>query len=142
MFFAGSFDHTVDEKGRINIPASFRSQLPASDDFFFYVTVGREGCLYVFPPEIFEHMSLDMEKDTGSFLNPNINKVVFTQTMALSQPCHCDAQGRLVIPKQHLDRAKIDGKVKIVGLRDRMQLWNPDLFERYIQSIEMSSGNS
>lgn len=141
MFFAGSFDHTVDEKGRINIPAVFRSQLPASDEFFFYVTVGCEGCLYVFPPEVFELMSIDMEKDTGSFLNPNNNKVIYTQTMALTHPCHCDSQGRLVVPKTHLEKARINGKVKIVGLRDKMQLWDPDLFEKYTQVSQMSSRN-
>jgi MraZ protein len=141
MFFAGSFDHTVDEKGRVNIPASFRSQLPAADDFSFYVTLGREGCLYVFPPDVFEQMSIEMEKDTGSFLNPNSNKVVYTHIMALTQSCHCDAQGRLVIPKTHLEKAHIAGKVKIVGLKDKMQLWSPELFERYVQSLEMSSGN-
>lgn len=141
MFFAGSFDHTVDEKGRVNIPATFRSQLPASDEFFFYVTLGIEGCLYVFPPEVFEQMSNEMEKDTGSFLNPNSNKIVYTQIMALTQPCHCDAQGRLVIPKTHLEKARIGVKVKIVGLKNKMQLWNPEFFEKYTQSIQMSSGN-
>jgi MraZ protein len=140
MFFAGSYDHTVDDKGRINVPADFRNQLPASGEYFFYVTVGQEGCLYVFPPEIFEAMSSEMEKDTGSFLVPNSNKAMYTRIMAMSQQCHCDAQGRLLVPKTHLETAKINGKVKIVGLKDKMQLWNPELFEKYIQSAVLSSG--
>ncbi|HEX9933754.1 MAG TPA: division/cell wall cluster transcriptional repressor MraZ [bacterium] len=75
-----------------------------------------------------------MKKDTGSFLHSDPTKPLYTKIMARSHQCHCDPQGRLVVPKSHLDMAKITNKVKIVGLQDTIQLWNPDLFEKYIES--------
>ncbi len=131
MFFVGSFDYYVDEKGRINFPSPFRSQLPKRKNYFFYVTFhSKKGCLYILPPEEFEKMSLDMEKDTGSFLNPNENSVVYEDIMSDTHQCHLDSQWRLTLPRSHLEKANIRDKVKVVGLKNKIQLWNPDVFQK------------
>ena len=135
MFFSGSVTYAVDQKGRVNIPSKFRNQLQRGEDaegLIFYVTTGGKlSCLNVYPPEIFENMAEQMEDETGPILDPNNNMPTYTELMASAESCRCDSQGRLVIPKKHLDAAQIDKEVKIVGLGKRIQLWNPQLFEQY-----------
>ncbi len=137
IFFSGSSIYTVDSKGRVNIPARYRSQLTrdssTSDGLVFYVTTGGNmKCLNVFPPEVFESIAKKMEEECGAILSPNENMPTFTKMMADAESCRCDNQGRLIVPKKHLKEAEIDNKVKIVGLGQRIQLWNPDLFEEYV----------
>ena len=53
--------------------------------------------------------------------------------MSNAQPCRSDQQGRIIIPKEHLDYAQIKEEVLIVGLGSRIELWNPELFDKSIE---------
>lgn len=137
MFFAGSVLYGVDKKGRINIPAQFRMQLDASKALggncqLYYVTVGLEKCLNVFPEHTFEAMVSKMEEETGATLDPNENMPKFVKIMGSAQTCRADQQGRIIVPKKQLEEVKIESQVRIVGLGRRIQFWNPDLYEAYI----------
>ena len=143
-FFSGSVIHTVDSKGRINIPARYRNQLGRDaadngDGLVFYVTTGGPAdCLNVIPLEDFEIMASKMEDECGPFLNPNESIRDFTEMMASAEACRCDQNGRLIVPKKHMEKAGIQDEVKIVGLGKRIQLWNPDRFETYILKQNLS----
>lgn len=138
-FFTGSYKYSVDVKGRVNIPARYRSQIEEdSEGQFFYVARGPNINLSVFPPEVFENMIEGLERECGSYLEPNDNRRKYLNTMATAQSCRCDKQGRLIVPKEHLEYAKINGEVKIVGLRNRIELWNPDLFDQYVNEQSSS----
>lgn len=137
MFFAGSVLYGVDKKGRINIPAQFRMQLDASKALsgngqLFYVTVGLEKCLNVYPESTFEAMVSKMEEETGASLDPNENMPRFVKIMGSTQACRADQQGRIIVPKQQLEEVQIENQVRIVGLGKRIQFWNPELYEAYI----------
>jgi len=132
-FFTGSYNYSVDLKGRVNIPARYRSQMNQDPEgLYFYVTRGPNKNLSVFPPEVFENIVEGLEQECGSYLEPNDNRKKYLSTMATAQSCRCDQQGRLIVPKDHLEYADITGEVKIVGLRNRIELWNPTLFEQYV----------
>jgi len=137
LFFSGSVKYAVDSKGRVNIPARFRNQIQLGDDsegLMFYVTSGgKTPCLFVYPPRVFEKMAEKMEDEIGPILDPNENMPTYTELMASAEACRCDNQGRLIVPKKHLEWAQISGEVVIIGLGKRIQLWNPRLFEQYIR---------
>lgn len=140
MIFSGQFKYTVDSKGRINIPAPFRSQLPdksadddgGTDGIFFHVTFGVDPCLYAFPRSVFKEEVAKLEEECGSFFAPKDKIKLFRRIMSNAQPCRSDQQGRIIIPKEHLDYAKIKEEVLIVGLGSRIELWNPELFNESI----------
>ena len=139
MFLAGSFLYKVDAKGRINIPSNFRSQIePAvslsGEGQMFYVTTDPEGCLNVFPENIFQDIASKMEGEIGSYLSPNPKMKTYVKVMASAKPCRSDQQGRIIVHKDQLEVADIKDQVLIVGLGQRMQLWNPSRYEVYIQS--------
>lgn len=140
VIFSGQFKYTVDSKGRINIPAPFRSQLPdksaedegGTDGIFFHVTFGVDPCLYAFPRSVFKEEVSKLEEECGSFFAPKDKIKLFRRIMSNAQPCRSDQQGRIIIPKEHLEYAQIQEEVLIIGLGSRIELWNPELFKESI----------
>ena len=143
--FFGSYTYTVDSKGRVNIPAPFRSQLPEpSEEVVFYVTIGpntkgTHKCLSIFLKGNFEAITSGMKKECGTFLSPKNNKRKnFLKMMGNAQLCKWDNQGRIIIPKELLEKAEISDKVKIVGSVDLIELWNPARFAEYTEEDDLS----
>jgi len=140
--FSGQFKYTFDAKGRVNIPAPFRIQLQekredgsdSHDNLFFHITYGTEPCLYVYPRSEFK---VEMDK-MGSISNPLMGNVdedqlkLSRRVMSFAQPVRCDQQGRIVVPKEHIEHAGIENEVLIVGMGNRIELWNPETFKKYI----------
>jgi MraZ protein len=135
--FFGSHKYLVDSKGRVNIPKRFWEQLPENvEKILFYVTLGPNAsepfqCLTIFLQEDFEIMAKKMKEECGTFVNPNNMRKNLLKMTGHAQQCRPDKQGRIMIPKDLLDRAKIVNEVKIVGSIDQIELWNPDVFEQY-----------
>lgn len=140
LVFSGQFNYTVDSKGRVNIPAPFRSQLPdksaddgGADGIFFHVTFGVDPCLYAFPRSVFKEEVSKLQEECGSFFAPKDKIKLFRRIMSNAQPCRSDQQGRIIIPKEHLEYAQIQEEVLIIGLGSRIELWNPALFKESIE---------
>ena len=135
--FFGSSKYQVDSKGRVNIPKRFWEQLPQNvEKIIFYVTLGPNTtepfkCLSIFLQEDFEMMAKEMKTECGSFVNPNSKRKNYLKMTGHAQQCHPDKQGRIMIPKDLLERVKIISEVKIVGSGDQIELWNPDVFEEF-----------
>ncbi len=122
----GEYQHTVDEKGRVALPAKFRKSLTEG----VVVTKGLDPCLHFYPPEQWRRFA---EKITQL---PS-NKLGFVRLM-LSQANHCDidSQGRSLIPSLLLEKAGIKHKAVIVGLHTRGELWSEDGWREYLSKME------
>lgn len=122
----GEYQHSVDEKGRIALPAKFRKSL--SDGVV--VTKGLDPCLHFYPIDQWRRFA---EKITQL---PS-NKLGFVRMM-LSQASHCeiDSQGRILVPSALLEKAGIKHKAVIVGLHTRGELWSEDGWGVYIKKME------
>ena len=141
--FSGNFKYTFDSKGRVNIPAQFRNQLlekpddgfDSQDSLFFHITYGNESCLYVYPRSVFRNLVERWEPLSDPLMgNEDDDKVqLYRRLMAFAQPCRGDQQGRIIIPKEYIDYAGIDTEVLIVGMGNRIELWNPETFNHYIK---------
>lgn len=129
--FMGEFQHTIDDKGRIIIPAKFRELLGSS----FVATRGLDSCLFVYPMEewgIMEQklksLSL-MKSDARAF-----SRFFFSG----ATECVWDKQGRVNLPGNLRQYAKLDKDCVILGVSNRVEIWNKELWEQYFEQSEES----
>ena len=115
--FMGEYNHTVDPKGRLIIPAKFREQL--GDEFV--VTKGLDGCLFVFPQNEWE--SFQGKLKTLPLINKDARK--FSRFfMAGAAPCEMDKQGRILLPPVLREYADLQKDVVLVGVLSRVEIWD------------------
>lgn len=126
LVLIGEYQHSVDEKGRIALPAKFRKSLSEG----VVVTKGIDPCLHFYPIDQWRRFA---EKITSL---PS-RKIGFVRMM-LSQASHCDidAQGRVLIPSHLLAKAGIQNKAIVVGLYTRGELWGEAHWDEYKARME------
>ena len=128
--FKGTYDYTVDSKGRVNIPARFRRALPAGDKKTFVVTRGADGCIDVWPQHEWASREEKLKSLSG---NQKDNRLMVRLLLQDASESQFDSQGRISIPPPLLNMAKIGKDVKILGALDHIELWNPDMYDSYLR---------
>lgn len=123
MFF-GEFQHTIDTKGRMNIPAKFREDLGEK----VYLTKGLDQCLFVFPPE--EWKLFEDKLKSLPLTNRNARAFV-RQFFAGATECETDKQGRIVIPQNLREHAGLDREAVVIGVGTRAEIWSSDNWNAY-----------
>ncbi|MBW1973395.1 MAG: division/cell wall cluster transcriptional repressor MraZ [Deltaproteobacteria bacterium] len=120
--FLGTHEHTIDKKGRINIPAKFRDVLIKKYDERLIIT-NFYGCLRAYPYD--EWQSLVNEINSySSFDEEAIKLERYFYPNAVE--CSMDKQGRVLIPQNLREYAKLEKEVVVVGLSKKMEIWNKD----------------
>ncbi len=117
MFF-GEYEHNLDDKGRLIIPARFR---PTFEEGMF-VTRGLDGCLFAFTPQDWENIA---GKLNGLPLTRGDARS-FSRMMFSGSLCQLDKQGRILIPgslRQHAG-LELNGEVTVVGVNNRVEIWS------------------
>jgi MraZ protein len=126
--FTGEYRHSVDDKGRIAVPARFRAQL---DDGAF-VSKWVDGCLAIFPrsgwDELAEKVSALRLADADA---RTFSRFLFASAFEVS----LDRQGRLVVPAGLRDWAKLGNEAVVVGSRDHLEIWSPALWDAYSREM-------
>ena len=122
----GEYQHSLDAKGRLFIPAKLREELGGC----FVVTKGLDGCLFVYAQEEWEQLenkinSLPMSKsrDLQRF---------FLSSAADVNP---DKQGRILLPNTLRRYAKLEKDVTIIGVSRRAEIWSTQVWEEYNEKI-------
>ena len=121
MFF-GRFEHTLDDKGRLTIPAKYRNILATG----VVITRGLDRCLYVYPSSEWGQISerikqlSQMKKSARSFV-----RFLFAEAI----DCIPDKQGRVLIPAYLREHANLSDEVIVAGSHDRLEIWNPDAYQ-------------
>jgi MraZ protein len=133
--FRGSYQHTVDHKGRISIPARFRRQLSGDAEESFVILRGLESCIALYPSDEFRRLD---ERLRGRSFSDENNRRYQRMMLFDSRDETLDAQGRVALPPRLIAHAKLAKEVLIVGLLDHLEVWNPELFESYLQSSNRS----
>ena len=127
--FLSSFENKLDKKGRVSVPATFRSHLSSQ---------GYNG--FVSYPS-FNHLALEacsqdrIEKlsNTIDSLNPFEEKRDYFATSILSESVHLqfDTEGRVSLTEKLLDHAEIKNNILFVGLGKTFQIWEPKIFDKF-----------
>lgn len=124
FFLSGEYDHQVDAKNRIRIPAKLRG---AEEKLFF--ARGTDDCICVmYESEMSEYM--EQIRRVGMF---GADKLRGARRFAASiKPVDMDQQGRFVIPPELMAHAKIVKDVKICGAGDRIEIWAKEVYDKYL----------
>lgn len=124
--YFGSATSSMDAKNRINIPAKFRSKFPASAD--------GKVLVYVMPGPDFRHLEVfdvesgerRVEELTGGGGLPGAQQRLSQYLLSLVEQLEIDGQGRILLPKAHVEYAKLKGEVIVSGAGDHLQICDPD----------------
>ena len=125
----GEFQHNIDAKGRLIMPAKFRPDLGEQ----FIVTRGLDGCPSGYPMKSWEKiqdklMQLPLaKKDARKFTR-------FFYSAATE--VEIDKQGRINLPKNLIEFAKIDKECRVIGVSDRIEIWSSERWEEFTLDAE------
>jgi MraZ protein len=134
-FFKGQELYSIDNKGRVNIPAKMRKALSPDANDTFTVTRGVDKCIVAYPLDEWRVIEERLEK-----LNQydEKNRYFLRVLLMWGEEVGLDGQQRISLPKKLLEFAEIDTKVKIVGMIDHIEFWNPDEFDKYLNRYSES----
>ncbi len=128
VVFSGEYEAKTDTKGRLVLPVRMRASLPEESQTLV-LQRGFEPCLTVYPISeweiIYKKVALLNEFNVAhrKFQRNFLRGTVETET---------DTQGRFLIPKRLLEYAKITKDVIIVGVGNRLEIWNPELYDEFL----------
>ena len=129
--FIGEYHHTIDDKGRVIIPAKFREELGNK----FIITRGIENCLFVYS-----------EKNWNEICN-KLNSLPFTKKdarvfnrffMSGATDVELDKQGRVNVTAPLINYANIKKDCVIVGTGDRLEIWSQEAWNDFFDSTKDS----
>ena len=140
MLFTGEFEHTIDSKGRMAIPSEIRARMQkAEDGEAFYLTLGSNSALRLYPEKGFERLAAMIEE--GLVTDEAVQE--FDQLLfPLSRRLELDSAGRIRLPDRMMERAGIGKDVVLIGVRDHLEIrdltqWNAELEERLAKQEEI-----
>lgn len=119
--FRGQFQHSIDAKGRISLPARFRDALSASGDPRFVLTGALfDRCLHLYPMRAWEELEQKIA-DLPS-MDPN---VVRFRRLYISAACECEADkaGRVLIPSAMREKIRLEKDALWAGMGRHLELW-------------------
>ena len=120
--FMSEYNHSIDAKGRVIVPAKFREELAES----FVVTQGLDGCLFVFPNT--EWQNFEEKLKSLPMANKDARKFVrfFLAGATLAE---VDKQGRILLPSVLREFAALEKDVVLVGVGNRVEIWDKKRWE-------------
>jgi len=129
--FMGEYQHNIDDKGRVIIPAKYREELGES----FVVTRGLDKSLFVYP--LSEWKQIEQKLKSLPFTRADARK--FTRFFfSGAVEAELDKQGRVIIPNNLRHYAQLVKECMIIGVSNRIEIWSRELWETYYQESEES----
>ena len=126
MLLLGNFQHTLDDKNRIRLPAKYREKLGNE----YILMPGIDGCIFLYPADAeekflraVEEMEFDAEKAD-----------LITRIAAISATVEADSQGRFMLTTDLLKFAKIDKDVRIRGAFNKIEIWSEEIYVKRYES--------
>jgi MraZ protein len=122
--FTGQFEHSLDDKGRLTIPARMRARL---GDHFVLTIAPPEACLAMYPEAAWAEFCAKLEaaprKDTAY-------RAFVRHLFANTEEISLDSQGRLLLPAALRDLARIERDAVLVGALTRVEIWAAEMWRR------------
>jgi MraZ protein len=129
----GEYTHTIDAKSRMSLPVKFRKEMGEK----IIITPGLDECLFLFTNEEWKKVSkrLSDSESELSFLNKDkrsFNRFMFGQAAEVE----IDSIGRILIPPFLMKRAGLKDRATVVGVEDRVEIWNDKTWAKYRDVVE------
>ena len=109
----GTYEHSIDAKGRLFIPAKLREELGVT----FYLAMGVDACLAIYPQSTWDRFT---EKFSSL---PMSQSAAMRPLFANASKCELDSQGRIVVPQKLRKYAGLEKDAVIIGVNDRAEIW-------------------
>jgi len=129
--FIGEYNHSIDTKGRLNIPSKFRGELGEE----FIVTKGLDNCLFVYPLD--EWKVLEDKLKQLPMTNRDARAFVRFFFSGATE-CELDNQGRIRIPNNLREHALLEKEAVIIGVGTRIEIWSNDQWQQYNDDANLS----
>jgi MraZ protein len=127
----GEFNNTLDDKGRVSIPARLREKLPGA---VLHITKGTKCCAWVFTTDVWEKKATQwMQNDAMSVKRKND---ILHRFVGPKQDVEIDRAGRIMIPPPLRDFAKLSKECVIVGIGETIEIWDEEQYRLYQNSID------
>lgn len=132
--FLGQYQHTIDEKGRLMIPARYREML--SDGA--YITHGFDNCLMVMTTSYFEEVyrrinAMNLADPTARLLRRLI--------LSNAYPVEVDKVGRILLPGNLREFIHLNGEAIVAGQGDYFEIWAPERWNEQMAQLQDSEAN-
>ncbi len=123
--FQGEFRHTLDERGRVIIPAKFRPFLQQG----MFLTRGLDGCLFLFPLNAWNELARKIKE--LPLTNPTAR--AFSRLVLSGEECQMDRLGRILIPSHLREFAGLDENVVLIGQGNRIEIWSESRWNELVE---------
>ncbi|MBM7515334.1 MraZ protein [Nocardioides nitrophenolicus] len=130
MLFMGTYTPKLDDKGRLFLPAKFRDRLAEG----LVVTQGQDKCLVVWPTDVFAE---EAERQAARPMTNRAARRYARVLFAGGDESTPDKQGRIGIPAHLREYAGLERDVVVIGVRDRLEIWNPTAWREFqLEALE------
>ncbi|NMA65659.1 MAG: division/cell wall cluster transcriptional repressor MraZ [Clostridiaceae bacterium] len=116
----GKYTNTLDTKGRVFVPAAFRSDL---GERFVLTRGSEEKSLYIYPMEEWENFVKKLQQLPTSKKN---SRAIIRHFCANATNCAMDSQGRILIPQELRDKAELQKEVVFIGTVNKIEVWSAE----------------
>ncbi len=130
--FIGEYTHSVDQKGRIAVPAKFRLELTRGA----VITRGLDNCLFIYTKKEWQKLA---DKMTTMPIGQKNSRAFARLMLAGAMDVELDIQGRVVIPEYLRKFAAIQKQAVVAGLYNRIEIWDESKWQAYKTSTEKNS---
>jgi MraZ protein len=130
--FLGEYEATLDAKGRFLLPAGLKKQMPEEDGNAFVINRGFEKCLTMYPLSSWEPIFSNISK-----LNDFDPKVREFRRWFLNGAIQMDldSAGRLLVPKNLVDHARLDKDIVLVSAVNKIEIWDKKTYQQFFDSF-------
>ena len=129
MMFLGTYEPKLDDKGRVILPARFREDMEGG----IVLTRGQEHCIYAFPAQEFEQMTVELRRAPLSSKQARDYVRVLLSGAYKEVP---DKQGRIALPPDLRKYAGLDRELTVIGAGSRAEIWNSQAWNDYLSVQE------
>jgi len=138
VVFTGTYEHAIDAKNRLAIPAEIRAQIQRhsgtgeGEPVDLYVTLTEGQALALYPADAFEQRAQELDNsslDADELLN--YERLFFS----MARRVEIDKQGRVRLPDSLLRQAGLSGDVVLLGVKDHLEVRDRDAWQGYVQNM-------
>src|SRR5688572_12614756 len=131
--FLGEYEHTIDDKNRLTLPAKFRQALAGG----LVITRGMDGCLYAYGSDDWRRLVETRLAALGPLRREGrLMQRFFFSAAAEVEP---DKQGRVMVPASLLERAGLAREVVVAGVYDHLEIWDRTAWREQLKEVEGSA---
>jgi MraZ protein len=127
----GEFRNTLDDKGRVSLPARLRNAL---GDTMLVLTQGADDCLWLYPPGGWKTLSRVVMDSTSPFSARS--RIIRRRIIGPAQELEIDKAGRIAVPQSLRDFAGLARDCVILGLVDYIEIWDAERYRDYLSANE------